>query len=310
MTTDNPLVTIAIPTYNRANSYLKSTINSALDQTYPNLDILISDNCSTDSTESLVNSLDDTRIRYIRQKRNIGAINNFNYCVDKARGKYFLLLHDDDLIDPDFIEVCIQADSSEEEIGIICTGTRVIDDGGLILRETQNTSGGLPLNEFFINWFQSKIPLYLCSTLFNTKRLKELGGFHSKHNLYLDVVAECNLAARFGRVDVADVKASVRRHSLQLTNLAEIRAWCEDSLYLLEKICEFSPEHAEVLRSIGFDHFLKRNFNLIGRIKSPIKKLRGYLILFMTFGYPINFFINRLYIRLRARQTLILFLPN
>jgi glycosyltransferase involved in cell wall biosynthesis len=295
-----PLVTIGIPTYNRSDSYLKEAIDSAVNQTYPKIEIIVSDNCSKDNTETLVKKFDDQRILYIKHQKNIGANNNFNYCVKKAKGNFFLLLHDDDLIDPDFIEVCMQAASSKKEVGIICTGTRVIDDNGFILRETKNISSDLPLNEFFINWFQSKTPLYYCSTLFNTNRLQELGGFHSRHNLYQDVVAECILAARFGRIDVADVKASFRKHTLQTTNLAEIRAWCEDSLYLLDTICEFNPEHAEVLRSIGFNYFLKRNFNLLGKTQSRIKKLRGYLIILITFGFPIDFFIKQLKMRLHS----------
>ena len=105
----SPLVTIGIPTYNRAKAYLKDAIKSAVDQTYPNIEILISDNGSTDNTQLLVKSFDDPRIRYIKQENNIGANNNFNYCVMNAKGDYFLLLHDDDLIDKDFVEVCIHA---------------------------------------------------------------------------------------------------------------------------------------------------------------------------------------------------------
>ena len=294
-----PLVTIGIPTYNRSGSFLRDTIKSAVNQTYRKLEIIISDNCSTDGTENTVRQFNDERIRYFKHQKNIGANNNFNYCVKEAKGKYFLLLHDDDLIDKDFIEVCVRAASFKKEVGIICSGARVVDERGSVLKETKNTSGGLPLNEFFINWFQSKTPLYFCSTLFNTKRLQELGGFHSKHNLYQDVVAECLLSARFGRIDVEDVKASFRKHTLQNTNLADIRAWSEDSLYLLEKICESNPQNSEVLRSMGFDHFLKRNFNLVGKIQSPIKRLRGYLMLFITFGYPIGFFMSQLNMRLR-----------
>lgn len=103
-----PLVTIAIPTYNRANLYLTQAIESAINQTYPNLEIIISDNCSTDDTEMVIRSFKDPRIRYFRQEKNIGGNNNFNFCLKQARGEYFLLLMDDDLIDSDFIETCMR----------------------------------------------------------------------------------------------------------------------------------------------------------------------------------------------------------
>ncbi len=54
--THSPLITIAIPTYNRANGYFKQTLESVLCQTYEYIEIIVSDNCSTDNTEELVNS--------------------------------------------------------------------------------------------------------------------------------------------------------------------------------------------------------------------------------------------------------------
>ena len=102
-----PLVTIGIPTYNRADGYLKDAIESALNQTYANLEIIISDNCSSDDTGLIVESFNDPRIKYYRHNENIGANNNFNFCLKKASGIFFLLLHDDDLIDEDFVELCM-----------------------------------------------------------------------------------------------------------------------------------------------------------------------------------------------------------
>jgi glycosyltransferase involved in cell wall biosynthesis len=96
-------VTIGIPTYNRANKTLPSTINSSLNQDYPNIEIIVSDNCSPDNTEAIVRSFNDERIKYIRQKTNVGPNNNYNACLNAAKGDYFLLLRDDDLIDEDFV---------------------------------------------------------------------------------------------------------------------------------------------------------------------------------------------------------------
>ena len=77
----NTLVTIAIPTYNRADNYLKQALSSALVQTYRNIEIIVSDNCSTDNTESVVKNFKDSRIRYFKQKKNIGPYKNFNFLL-------------------------------------------------------------------------------------------------------------------------------------------------------------------------------------------------------------------------------------
>lgn len=281
-----PLVTIGIPTYNRADGFLKKALQSAVEQTYKNLEIIVSDNCSTDHTESLVDDFSDTRIRYVKHPMNIGANNNFNFCVDNAKGEYFLLLHDDDLIDPDFIETCMSAVRDDVAVGVIFTGSRVIDKNANILWETPNRGVGLSTTDFFLSWFSEQTALYLCSTLFNTKRLQELGGFRSKTNHFQDVVAEVILAAKYGRTDVYDVKASFRKHDDNMGgNWSSVKAWCEDSLYLLDIMCGLKPEYKKIIFQKGTQYFFIKHYRLASTIKPFIQLLKAYLTGFWLFGY-------------------------
>lgn len=286
MTNDSfPLVSIGIPTYNRADGFLRECIGSAINQTYANIEIIISDNCSADDTAMLVHSFEDPRIRYYRQDVNIGGNNNFNFCLEKARGVYFLLLHDDDLIDADFIEVCLQAVNCKGDTGIIRTGMRIINSDGVVIGENENLVGGLSTSDFFIGWFTRKTTMHLCSTLFNTKKLKQIGGFHSKHNLFQDVIAEVILAAKFGRADVREIKASFRRHPSQRTHAVQINSWCEDSLILLDTICNLVPEDKIILRNKGLQSLSFHNYKLAENIESPFKRLFTHLKIFKMFGY-------------------------
>ena len=170
-----PLVTIGIPTYNRANGFLQEALQSAVAQTYQNIEIIVSDNCSTDNTETIVNSFSDTRIKYVKQEKNIGAFNNMNFCVKEARGSFFHMLHDDDKIDPDFIETCVNAIPKGHKPGVVFTGMRIIDENENIVSEFTNQVEGFSGINFLLGWFELKIPLYFCSTLFNTKKLQEIG---------------------------------------------------------------------------------------------------------------------------------------
>ncbi len=280
-----PLVTIAIPTYNRADGYLKEAIQSALDQTYPNLEIIVSDNCSTDDTESIVKSFSNRHLKYIKHENNIGASNNFNYCLKKARGEFFLLLHDDDRIDADFVETCIKRVDSKSNIGIIRTGTRVIDEDGNTTGENPNKAAGLSTGEFFRFWYAWKTALYLCSTLFNTKKLIEIGGFQSKHNLFLDVFAEFTLAAKYDRIDIEDIKSSFRKHGSELTFASKVKNWCEDSLLLLDLTCELVPKEKDIIRKEGLRFFSKFNYELAKKIRSPVNRYITYLSLIKAFKY-------------------------
>lgn len=280
-----PLVTIAIPTYNRADAFLKDALTCSLNQTYPDLEILVSDNCSTDHTEDLVRAFKDSRLQYFRQPENIGANNNFNFCIEKARGDYLLLLLDDDLIDDDFVETCIRAIKGHLEVGIIRTGTRLIDGSGNVLFERPNRAEGLSNAEFVRAWFHNKTTLYVCSTLFNRKKLQELGGFGSRHNLFQDVMIEMRLALQHGRLDIADAKASFRRHDENMGSAAKISAWCEDSLDLLALICGLVPDESELLRTEGMSFLCRMNYSRAAMINSPLKRYTAYFIVARMFGF-------------------------
>jgi glycosyltransferase involved in cell wall biosynthesis len=296
-----PLVTIAIPTYNRADSYLGCALESATNQTYGNVEVIVSDNCSTDSTEEVVRGFSAPCLRYFKHAENIGANGNFNFCVEQAKGDYFLLLPDDDLIDEDFVELCMEAANHRTDIGIIRTGTRTIDSNAAVLKEKLNPVVGLSTADFFLSWFRGETALYLCSTLLNTQRLKEIGGFHSKHQLFQDGIAEVQLAARFGRVDVRDVKASFRRHAATRTFAHKVSAWCEDSLMLLEIMCDLVPQDkAPLVEREGTRYFARVNYNFASSIKSPIERYATYLMIYKKFDRrysPFRFFVYEKNIR-------------
>ena len=290
---NTPLISIAIPTYNRANSYLRDALESALAQSYDNIEIIVSDNCSTDTTESLVKEYDDHRIRYYKHSENIGLKNNFNFCVEKAKGRYFLLLCDDDLIDNDFIEVCVDALDGYQDVGVIITGTRKIGNKGELLNEHPNYMQNLSYADYFLNWFTHKTALYMCSTLYNTKSLKQIDGFHSKTYHYQDVVTTAILSANYGRIDIRDVKASFRDHSVSKSKTYTIDDWITDSLYLLDVICKHAPEKDEILRNAGLISFAKKNYRRAGTISSMRDRWKTYMMVYKRFDYkysPVNYF--------------------
>ncbi len=103
-----PLVSVGIPTFNRSSS-LKKAVESVLHQTYPNIQLIISDNASTDDTQSVCENFSGTneRIIYIRQKANLGATNNFVEVLKSATGEYYMWLADDDWIDKSYISECV-----------------------------------------------------------------------------------------------------------------------------------------------------------------------------------------------------------
>ena len=100
-----PLISIGMPVYN-GEVTLKRTIDSVLGQSFSDFELIISDNCSTDSTAAICQEYadGDRRIRYIRQQVNIGAAQNFKCVFEQAKGKYFMWAACDDVRSPDFLE--------------------------------------------------------------------------------------------------------------------------------------------------------------------------------------------------------------
>ena len=113
----DPLVTIAIPTFNRA-SWLKNCVSSALSQTYKNIEVIVSDNASTDETQEVLKTVADPRLRVVRQKSNIGLLPNWNACLAEARGEYIVLLADDDTIAPRMLDQSIALIKNDPQIPI------------------------------------------------------------------------------------------------------------------------------------------------------------------------------------------------
>jgi hypothetical protein len=192
-----------------------------------------------------------------------------------------------------------------DEPGVILTGARQIDSEGNVLSVAHNTVSGYSTADFFLGWFDNKVPLYLCSTLFNTKRLKQLGGLHSKTGMYEDVVAQVRLAAKYGRVDIFDVKASFRRHESNLGVVSHWYEWCEDSLYLLDTMCEVVPEKAALIRERGMSYFCLRNYRHVAGMKSPLRRFLAYLTVYRTFHYsysPLRYLYTHRFKRFLKKQ--------
>ncbi|GJL63794.1 MAG: hypothetical protein NPIRA04_24480 [Nitrospirales bacterium] len=280
------LVTIGIPTYNRANAFLPQALESAIAQTYENLEIIVSDNCSTDNTETVVKGYGDPRIKYFRHGKNIGPLGNSNFCLEQAQGEYFLQLHDDDVIDPDFIEVCMKAERTFPGVGVIRTGVRVIDGEGTVTQSNPNTVEGSLLKDFFLAWFENKTSWYLCNTIFQTKGLKEDGGFHSKRHHVSDGVAIVYLAQKYGWVDVKDIKASFRKHAQEITASVAVMDWCVDYQALLQQMYSVTNNDEEV-RTKGGRFFSKMNYQRADLIPSAGKRLVIFLRIYHMFHYTL-----------------------
>ena len=124
-------VFIGLPVFN-GEAFLSDALESLLSQTYQDFTVLISDNASTDSTRDICAdfSLRDSRILYHRHERNLGAAPNFNFCVERAKGKYFKWMAHDDVCLPTYLERCVARLDTDPGVVLTHARTRRIDDVG------------------------------------------------------------------------------------------------------------------------------------------------------------------------------------
>jgi len=124
---DESLVSICIPTYNRAGMVGKA-IDSALAQSYTNIEVLVVDNASGDDIESVIAGYDDSRLQFFKNKENLGLFGNFNRCIELSKGKYIHILNSDDYIDSNFTKTCVELLETHPNVMMTFSSSVVISD--------------------------------------------------------------------------------------------------------------------------------------------------------------------------------------
>jgi glycosyltransferase involved in cell wall biosynthesis len=177
-----PKVSVCIPTYNR-EKLLPIAIQSVLQQTLQDFELIICDDGSTDATAEIVTQIDDSRIHYIRHPRNIGKSNNMRSGFEAASGEYFIKFDDDDRLTPDFLARTAAILDEQSAVDFVGTDHWVIDINNV--RDPQvtddnsrkwgrtNLSAGVIPNLLEVVFVQQSFQIG--ATLFRRQVLVELG---------------------------------------------------------------------------------------------------------------------------------------
>ncbi len=129
------LVTIIIPTYNRP-AYLKAAISSVVQQTYQNIEIIVSDDFSSENPQKIVDDFKDPRLRLRRNETNLGVGLNVTYAFKEAKGKYVASLNDDDVWQKDFLKKLIPYLEANPDVVLAFCDYYVIDGDGEVNQKT------------------------------------------------------------------------------------------------------------------------------------------------------------------------------
>lgn len=153
--TDTPLVSVIIPCYN-AEKYVEQAVRSIMEQSYKNLEILITDDCSTDNTLTILQKLanEDSRIKIFQNETNQRIVKTLNALIKNSHGKYIARMDADDISLPERIEKQVELLEMHDDISFCGTNVFIIDEVGKILNKT-NLPISYKENKFFLAYYST-----------------------------------------------------------------------------------------------------------------------------------------------------------
>ncbi|WP_298236994.1 glycosyltransferase [uncultured Algibacter sp.] len=237
---DKPLVSICIPTFNGAQ-FITEALDSTISQTYSNLEIIISDDASTDATLAIVESYKSkTAIPiniYHHEPKGIGA--NWNNSIKKANGTYIKFLFQDDVLYSNCISEMVEVLENNKKLGLVACKRDIIVDNNYLNEETEKwieTYGDLQehLNIPIVNGAQYLDKSIFKSNLFLSRPLNKIGeptvilfrkdmvkaiGFYKEDLFQLLDLEFCNRVLKKYKIAILNKKlVGFRLHKNQATN--------------------------------------------------------------------------------------------
>ena len=134
LTTGSPLFSVIIPLYNHER-YIRQAVNSVLNQTVSDFELIIINDGSTDGSEAVVRQINDRRIQYYSQE-NRGVSETINRGIKLSRGKFIAILNSDDVFSPDRLKTATDTIESDDELQAVFSHLEIIDENG-------ETAGGI-----------------------------------------------------------------------------------------------------------------------------------------------------------------------
>lgn len=146
------LISIIIPAYNHQN-FIGAAIESVLQQSYKNFELIIIDDHSSDQTVKVITQYDDPRLKFSEHTTNMGASDTINEGIQRARGDFVTILNSDDIFLPNRLERLLEI-AEQESAEFIATDVELIDKNGLVIRDK---------NHWWIEWVDGLRSLYSSS---------------------------------------------------------------------------------------------------------------------------------------------------
>lgn len=289
-TQNTPIVTVIISSYNHAH-YIEETINSVINQTYPNIELLVIDDGSSDNSVELLTKLQKQHGFDLLIQENKGLSKTLNEAIARAKGELIVPFGSDDIMLPERITTQVNYIQDKPEVGICASNMDIIDSEGNLFPEKEQKHRHIPFRRLdFDDIFLDRKPGAMAATLMLRKEaLVKIGGFDPEIRLEdLYIMLAITKAGYFMDV-LPQVLSLYRKHP---TNTYKNLPFMFD--YSCKTYARFkdSPHYQEVLMKMCNSMFLKsasRDKTLAKRVLKQIpwkywnkKTFRGLLRLWFS----------------------------
>jgi glycosyltransferase involved in cell wall biosynthesis len=216
-------ITVAVPTCNGAK-HLVETLRSILSQGGVPFDLLVCDDRSSDDTLEVVKSEAGDRARMVVNSERLGLAGNWNRCVAECGTPLVAIVHQDDLLLPRHLASHVQVFDSAANVGLVASGSTVVDDGGRSVPETVVGRGGFgPEDRVFqptelLTLMAPENPLRCSAVSIHTKAHEEVGGFSPKLVYVVDWEFWLRVSQRWSLAWLARESVAVRWHPASETH--------------------------------------------------------------------------------------------
>ncbi len=209
-----PTVTVLMPLHN-SERYISCAVESILQQTYENFELLVIDDCSTDRSGEILHSYRDERIRVVHNARHIGLTRSLNKGLEMARGKYVARMDSDDIALPARIETQVRYLDEHPEVALAGTGVAICDAHGRITGRyaPRLCSESIYCTLIFHNCF------YHSSVMFRLQVTKALGGYDETFEAAEDADLWYRITRTFRATMLNEILVHWRDHPLSLSKV-------------------------------------------------------------------------------------------
>lgn len=209
-----PKVSIVIPTHN-GMPYLKEAVASALQQSYENIEVIVIENASTDTSAEWLKGQADPRLRVVFRSILQSAGLNWTQAVHEGSGEYLKLLCADDLLDPAIIADQVAALQAQPQAVMVASKRRVIDSQGKVIKQRHGLTGLKPIEQgssALRKCFLAGINLLgePASILFCTSEIRAVMPWHTTWPYVTDVATYAEVLRRGELLTINKVQASFR----------------------------------------------------------------------------------------------------